>query len=64
MCLRDAIPIMRFINEIYFHTQVKTLKPILRCKLFEDNESCAKIEKQPMLALQAKNISLECHHFR
>ena len=42
-CLRDVIPIMNLINEIYLNIKVEKLKPIIKSRLFEDNESCIKI---------------------
>ena len=47
-CLRDVIPIMNLINEISNHISVNTTKPNVKCRLFEDNESCVKIAKAPI----------------
>jgi len=64
MCLRDVIPIMNLINEISTHIKIETIKPTVKCKLFEDNESCNKIAKAPILTPRTKHIALEYHHFR
>ena len=63
-CLRDATPIMNLIAEISTHVQVQLLKPVIKCQLFEDNESCIKIAQAPILIPRTKHIALEYHHFR
>ena len=35
--LRDVMPIMNIITEISTHVQIKSMKPTIKCKLFEDN---------------------------
>ena len=37
---------------------------MIKCELFEDNESCIKIVKAPILTPRTKHAALECHHFR
>ena len=37
---------------------------MIKCKILEDNKSCIKIAKSPILTLRTKNIALEHHHFR
>ena len=63
-CLRDVIPIMHLIAEISTHIQVESQRPVIKCRLFEDNESCIKIAKAPILTPRTKHIALEYHHFR
>ena len=48
-CLRDVILTMNLINEISAHVSINTVKPSIKCKLFEDNESCMKVAKVPVL---------------
>ena len=63
-CLRDVIPIMHLIAEISTHIQGESQRPVIKCRLFEDNESCIKIAKAPILTPRTKHIALEYHHFR
>lgn len=63
-CLRDVMPIMSLISEISSHIKVPSLKLIIKCRLFEDNESCIKVAKAPILTPRTKHIALEYHHFR
>ena len=63
-CLRDVIPIMGLIAEISEHMRIKALKPIIKCRLFENNESYIKIAKTPILTLRIKYIALEYYNFR
>ena len=64
MCLRDAIPIMNLVKEISSRLNLGSHGPIIKYKLFEDNESCIKIAKAPILTTRTKYVSLEYRHFR
>ena len=63
-CLRDVIPAMNLIDEISKNLDANTSKPKIKCRLYEDNESCIKIAKAPVLTPRTKHIALEYHHFR
>ena len=62
--LRDVMPTMNLIVNVSKHVKIKALKPVIKCRLFEDNESCIKIAKALTLTPRTKHIALECHHFR
>ena len=64
MCLRDVTPTMNLEKEISTMLNLKSPGPMIKCKLFEDNESCIKIAKAPILTPRTKHIALEYHHFR
>ena len=64
MCLRDAIPIMNLVKEIASKLNLGSPGTMIKCKLFEDNESCIKISKTPILVPRTKRVSLKHYHFR
>jgi len=55
---------MNLINEISSHIEINKEVPQIKCRLFEDNESCVKVAKAPILTPRTKHIALEYHHFR
>jgi len=63
-CLKDVIPIMNLMREISDYLTIKYEKPIISCKVFEDNESAIKVAKAPIMTPRTKHIALEYHHFR
>ena len=64
MCLRDVAPIMNLVNEISSKSHLRILGHMIKCKLFEDNESRIKIAKAPILTPRTKHIDLEYQYFR
>ena len=62
-CLRDAIPIMNLVKDKSTKVMIKVNNPTIKCRLYDDNESCIKIDKAPILTHRAKRIALEYHHF-
>ena len=39
-------------------------KPVFKCTVWEDNESCIKVAKSPKLTPRTKHIAIKYHHFR
>ena len=62
--LREAIPMMTFLEEIKQVLLMDLKKTELHCKLFEDNNSCIELAKCPKLCPRTKLIGLKYHHFR
>jgi hypothetical protein len=63
--LRDAIPIMRMLQELKdrgFNDEY--LKPEVRCKAFEDNTGALTLATVPKMRPRTKHINLVYHHFR
>ena len=63
--LRDAIPIMRLLQELKdrgFNSEYT--KPKVFCKAFEDNTGALAIAMVPKMRPRTKHINLVYHHFR
>ena len=62
--MREVIPFMRLIAEISVVFPTNTSKPMLFCKVFEDNEACISMVNSPKFTPRTKHIALKYHHFR
>ena len=63
--LRETIPIMRLLQELNdrgFHGDY--VKPVIKCKAFEDNTGALALAMTPKLRPRTKHINLVYHHFR
>ena len=61
--LRNIIPLMNLMNELLPTLDVPYIKPILKCKVFEDNQSTITLAKAPSMLPRTKHISLKYYHF-
>ena len=43
---------------------IESKHPIVKCKLFEDNNSAVELSKAPKILPRKKHIALKYHHFR
>ena len=43
---------------------IRTTKPTVHCKIFEDNSGALEIAKVPQMRSWTKHINLKYHHFR
>ena len=62
--MRELIPfsgLVQELNEIFLKDQ---LKPIVKCKLFEDNNGALELTRISKYRLRTKHIALQYHHFR
>ena len=57
--LREAIPMMTFLEEIKQVLPMDFKKPELHCKVFEDNNYCIELAKCPKLRPRTKHIGLK-----
>jgi hypothetical protein len=63
--LRDAIPIMQFLEELKTHGfDVFSTEPKVYCKAFEDNSGALELARLPKMRPRTKHINLKYHHFR
>ena len=62
--MRDIIPLIQLITEISCIYPVINPEPKVRCKVFEDNESCIAIAKSQELSPRTRHIAIKYHHFR
>ena len=62
--MREVIPFLNLMQEISELFPVSEKKPIFKCKVFEDNESCIKVAKSPKFTPRTKHIAIKYHHFR
>ena len=62
--LRDVIPLINVLNELQDYLGDTMKKPIIRCKVYEDNESCIKMAESEKFTPRTKHIALKYHWFR
>lgn len=62
--MRDIIPMMNLLEEIKSLIPITEQTPTVKCKIFEDNQSCIKVAKAPSMTPRTKHIALKYHHFR
>ncbi len=62
--LRDVLPIMFLVQEIYKKDfQVICTKPYIYCKVFEDNSGALELARLPKFHPHTKHINICYHHF-
>ena len=62
--MRDVIPLMQLLTEISVILPIYNPDPKVKCKVFEDNESCIAMAKAHKFTPRTKHISIKYHHFR
>ena len=62
--MREVIPFLGLMKETAGLFGLLTRDPVLRCTVWEDNESCIAVAKIPNVTPQTKNIAIKYHHFR
>ena len=63
--LRDAIPVMRLLQELKDKGfAAEYTKPKVHCKVFEDNTGALALAMVPKMRPRTKHINLVYHHFR
>ena len=62
--MREVIPFLNLMQEISKIFPISEKKPIFRCKVYEDNESCIKVAQSPKFTPRTKHIAIKYHHFR
>ena len=58
MVIRDVIPLLNLVDEVKAFLPIKTMMPVIKCKVFKDNQSCMKVAKAPMLTPRMKHIAI------
>ena len=61
--LRDVIPLISLMNELLPTLDVPYIKPILKYKVFEDNQLTIALTKAPLMLPRTKHISLKYYLF-
>ena len=62
--MRDIIPFLDQLNELDSVFQQDSPKPVIHCKLFEDNNGALELAKAPRYRPRTKHIAIKYHHFR
>ena len=62
--LRDVIPLMGLLEEVSDAFSIRMNKPIMHCKVFEDNNGALELAKAPKIRPRTKHIAIKYHHFR
>ena len=60
----DIIPLIQLFTEIGCICPVINQEPIIRCKVFKDNERCIAISKLQKFSPRIKHIAIKYHHSR
>ena len=61
--MRDVIPMTNLIEELNAVLKIEGQKPIVRCKVFEDNNGAMELANAPKMRPRTKHIALKYHHF-
>ena len=63
--LRDVIAIMNLLNELNSRGfKFTNKKPVITCKVFEDNASCIELAVNHKSRPRTKHLAIRLHHFR
>ena len=62
--MREVIPFLNLMQEILDLFGITNKKPVFKCTVWEDNESCIKVAKSPKFTPRTKHIAIKYHHFR
>ena len=62
--MRDVIPLMQLTTELSTIINIHDPDPIVKCKVFEDNESCISIANSGKFSPRTRHIAIKYHHFR
>ena len=62
--MREVIPFLNLMKEVYKLFPVSQQKPIFNCTVWEDNDSCIKVANSPKFTPRTKHIAIKYHHFR
>ena len=64
MAMRDVLPFLNLMSEMKVFLPISDNDPKFFCKVWEDNQSCIKVAKNPKFTPRTKHIALKYHHFR
>ena len=62
--MRDVIPFMGLMKEISGTFGLIPRKPVFKCTVWEDNNSCITVATSPKFTPRTKHIAIKYHHFR
>ena len=62
--MREVIPFLGLMQEIAGIFGLLTRKPVFKCTVREDNDSCITVANSPKFTPRTKHIAIKCHHFR
>ncbi len=62
--MREVIPFLNFMKEVSKVFSISDVKPLFKCKVWEDNESCIKVARSPKFTPRKKHIAIKYHDFR
>ena len=62
--MREVIPFMGLMKEISGTFGLIPRKPVFKCTVWEDNNSCITVATSPKFTPRTKHIAIKYHHFR
>ena len=64
IAMRDVISLMQLMKEVDKVFPLDQPTPLIRCNVYEDNESCIAMAKNRKFSPRTKHIAIKYHHFR
>ena len=61
--MRSVVPFITFLEELSMIINVEKQKPVFKCTIFEDNQSCIAMTQQEKISPQTNHIFLKYHFF-
>ena len=62
--MREVIPFLGLLEEIGSVFGLLTRKPVFKCTVWEDNDSCIVVANSPNFTPRTKHIAIKYHHLR
>ena len=62
--MRDVIPLIHLLTEISYVHPIHNPEPVIKCKVYEDNESCIDMSKTKRFSPRTRHVSIKYHQFR
>ena len=62
--MREVIPFTELMKEIAELFGILTSKPVFKCTVWEDNNSCITVATAPKFTPRTKHTAIKYHHFR
>ena len=62
--IHEVIPFIQLMKETASMFGSLTHKPVFKCKVWEDNDSCITVAKAPKFSPRTKHTAIKYHHFK
>ena len=62
--MKEVVLFIGLLKETSSNFGLVSRKPVFKCTVWEDNNSCITVAKSPKFTPRTKHIAIEYHHFR